>query len=106
VLGPGLLENAYTTCLTHELGKRGLTVQTEVRLPIIYDGVQLRSAYRADVVVDNEIIVEVKAVDSITSLHKAQLLSYLRLSRSRVGLLINFHSARLKDGILRVVNNL
>jgi GxxExxY protein len=106
VLGPGLLESAYAICLAHELRKRQLHVDTEVLVPIVYDGLELKAAYRADLIVDGEVIVEVKAVESIPAVHKSQLLTYLRLSGSRVGLLINFHSALLKDGITRVVNNL
>ena len=105
-LGPGLLENVYEVCLKHELQKRGLTVRQQVGLPVVYDGVQVELGYRLDLLVEEQIIVEVKAVDQLTSVHEAQLLSYLKLSDKRLGLLINFNVAHLKNGIKRMANNL
>ena len=105
-LGPGLLESAYKKCLEHELRKRGLNVVSELPLPIVYDGVQLDVGYRLDHLVENSVVVEVKAVSKILEVHDAQLLSHLVLSRHKVGLRINFHVVRLKDGIRRMVNGL
>ena len=100
-LGPGLLESAYKACLAHELGVFGLHVETEKLLPVRYDGVRVDLGYRLDLLVDDAVIVEVKAVEVILAVHEAQLLSYLRLSGKRVGLLINFNVARLRQGIRR-----
>lgn len=104
VLGPGLLESTYETCLAHELRKRGLAVRVQVPVPLVYDGIELEVAYRLDLLVDDEIIVEVKGVTKLHPVHEAQLLTYLRLSHRRVGLLLNFHSLRLRDGIKRLIN--
>jgi len=106
VLGPGLLENAYETCLKHELEKRGLQAEQQVGLPIIYDGIKMDVGYRLDLLVEGCVIVELKAVDRLTPVHEAQLLSYLKLSGKKVGLLINFNVAQLKNGIKRMVNEL
>lgn len=106
VLGPGLLENAYEVCLRHELEKRGLKVEQQVGLPIVYDDVKMDVGYRLDLLVAGEIIVELKAVDRLTAVHEAQLLSYLKLSGKKIGLLINFNVAHLKNGIKRMVNEL
>ncbi len=106
VLGPGLLENAYEVCLKYELEKRGPTVGQQVGLPVVYDGVRMDVGYRLDLLVNGEIIVELKAVDSLTAVHEAQLLSYLKLSGKKIGLLINFNVAHLKNGIKRMVNGL
>ncbi len=103
-LGPGLLESAYQICLTHELVKRGLKVNYEVPLPVVYDTVKLDVGYRMDLVVEDTVIVEIKAVTELAPIHQAQLLSYLKLSGKPIGLLINFHSLHLKDGIKRLVN--
>jgi GxxExxY protein len=103
-LGPGLLESAYEACLAYELRKRGFKALTQVGLPVIYDEVQLDVGYRIDLLVEDEVIVELKAVDEIAPIHEAQLLSYLKLSGRKVGLLINFNVRRLKDGIHRRVN--
>ena len=105
-LGPGLLESAYEACLAQELRARGLRVVTQVPLPVTYRGAQLEVGYRLDVVVDDAVVVEVKAAAKLLPIHEAQLLSYLRLSGYRLGLLINFHVPRLKDGIRRMVNGL
>ena len=102
-LGPGLLESAYETCLLHELKKYGMNVLSQVALPVMYDGVQLDAGYRIDLLVEDSVIVELKAVDKLTSLHQAQLMSYLKLSGKKVGLLINFNTVHLKDGIKRIV---
>ncbi len=105
-LGPGLLESAYQACLTYELNARGLKVQTQVPLPINYRGVLIDAAYRLDLVIDDLVVVELKAVERLMPIHEAQLLSYLKLSGKRLGLLINFHVLRLKDGYKRIVNGL
>jgi GxxExxY protein len=104
-LGPGLLEGAYEACLAHELRRRGLIVVTQARLPIAYDGIRLEAAYRIDLIVDDAVIVELKAIAKILPVHHAQLLSYLKLSGYRIGLLINFHVLHLRDGLKRLVNN-
>jgi len=105
-LGPGLLESAYQACLTYELSARGLKVQMQVPLPINYRGVLIDAAYRLDLVIDDLVIVELKAVERLLPIHEAQLLSYLKLSGKRLRLLINFHVLRLKDGYKRIVNGL
>ena len=105
-LGPGLLESAYEACLIYELRKRGLNVEVQVPIPVRYEGVTIDVGYRLDLLVEQEVVVELKAVDTLIPLHEAQLLSYLRLSHRHLGLLINFHSPLLKDGIKRMVNNL
>lgn len=103
-LGPGLLESAYEACLLHELRKHGLNVQSQMPLPIRYDGVCLEVGYRIDLLVEQAVIVEIKAVEKANPIHEVQLLTYLRLSDLRVGLLINFNVPRLTDGLKRVVN--
>ena len=105
-LGPGLLESAYEGCLVHELRKRGLQVANQVTLPVVYDGVEIDVGYRLDLLVERSVIVELKAVDKIAPIHEAQLLTYLKLSGHRLGLLLNFNVVRMKDGIKRMVNNL
>jgi GxxExxY protein len=102
-LGPGLLESAYRGCLLHELIRRRLAVKYEVPLPISYKGVSLDCGYRMDLVVEDKVLIELKSIDKILPVHQAQLLTYLRLSRLRVGLLINFNVRILRDGILRRV---
>ena len=106
VLGPGLLESAYKSCLTYELRKRGLRVETEVPLPVIYDGVKVDVGYRIDLLVEGCVVVELKAVERILPVHDAQLLSHLKLSGHKLGLRINFNVLHLKDGIRRIVNGL
>ncbi|GAB5403766.1 MAG: GxxExxY protein [Aureliella sp.] len=103
-LGPGLLESAYETVLAYELRQRGLKVETQLTLHIVYEGVSLDAGYRIDMFVEDEIIVELKAVEKMIPLYEAQLLSYLKLKKKKVGLLINFHVALLKDGIKRMAN--
>lgn len=105
-LGPGLLESAYEACLCHELSVRGLAFKTQVPLKIKYGKVTLEAAYRIDLLVEDLVIVELKAIEKLMPIHEAQLLSYLKLSNKKLGLLINFHVLRLKDGYKRIVNGL
>jgi GxxExxY protein len=105
-LGTGLLESAYEGCLAYELRKRGLRVATQVELPVVYEGVRIDVGYRLDLLVEDLVIVECKAVKKVAPIHEAQLLTYLKLSGIRIGLLINFNVLHLKDGIKRLVNNL
>ena len=102
-LGVGLLEGVYETCLCHELEKRNLSFERQPALPIEYDGIQLDGALRLDVLVEGRVICELNAVVEISDLHLAQLLTYLRLSKLRLGYLINFNVPRIKDGIKRVI---
>ena len=102
-LGAGLLELIYETCLAHELGKSGVLVEAQVSLPIVYDNLKLEAGYRLDMLVNKHLIVEIKAVEAITDVHRAQLMTYLKLTKLRLGLLINFNVAHLKNGIRRVV---
>jgi len=104
-LGPGLLESAYQQCLTYELRKRGLRADTEVLLPIVYDGQQIDAGYRVDMLIEDCIIVENKAVDQILPIHQAQLLTYLKLRDCRLGFILNWNVRLMKDGIKRMVNN-
>lgn len=103
-LGPGLLESAYTTCLHYELIQSGLTAQREVPLPLVYQDVQLEAGYRLDIVVENKVIIEVKSVDALAPIHFAQVLTYLKLYNTRLGMLINFNEVLLKNGFKRIVN--
>ncbi|MFO7674899.1 MAG: GxxExxY protein [bacterium] len=102
-LGPGLLESVYETCLVHELRKRGLRVEHQVAVPVVYDGVEIASGLRPDVIVDGRVIAEVKAVEKMLSLYEAQLLTYLKLTGIRLGLLVNFNVPLAEDGIRRIV---
>ncbi len=104
-LGPGLLESAYEACLAFELAERGLKIEQQKPLPVVYREVKLDCGYRLDILAEELVIVEVKTVDHLTPIHKAQLLSYLRLSGCKVGLLINFNVKLLKDGVVRMVND-
>lgn len=104
--GPGLLESAYEACLAHELMSMGFDVQRQVALPLVYHGIKLDAGYRLDLWVDRTVIIEVKTVEEIHPVHMAQILTYLKLTGNRLGLIINFHSALLKNGMRRVVNNL
>ena len=106
VLGPGLLESAYEACLYYELNKTGLKVAKQVPLPLVYEDVKLECGYRIDLLVENKVIVEIKSVESLNPIHSVQLLTYLKLSNCKLGLLLNFNVLQLKDGIKRVVNNL
>jgi GxxExxY protein len=101
-LGPGLLESAYRTCLAYELRKKGLKVEEEKPLPIIYEKIKLECGYRLGMLVENEVIVELKTVNAFNDVHLAQLLTYLRFSQKHTGLLLNFYVKSLKDGIKRV----
>ena len=103
VLGPGLLESAYEHCLAHELHGRGLAVRRQVSLPIDFDGLRLDAGYRLDLVVSDAVIVEVKAVDALSRLHEAQILTYLKLSGLRLAYLMNFNSVQLRHGLRRFV---
>ena len=104
-LGPGLLEKVYQECLFYEIQTSGLKVQKEVILGINYGEVRIENAYRLDLLVEEKLIVELKSVNELNGLHFAQLLTYLRLSKKRLGLLFNFNEVLLKDGIMRVINN-
>lgn len=104
-MGPGLLESIYKTCLAYELKNMGLTVETEVPLPVRYKDLVLDSAYRMDMIIEDEIVLELKAVEQMLPLYSAQLLSYLKLGDKRLGLLLNFNVPVMKQGIKRVVNN-
>ncbi|MFY9951162.1 MAG: GxxExxY protein [Candidatus Sulfotelmatobacter sp.] len=104
-LGPGLLESAYEVCLAFELRQMGLVVEGQKPLPVIYREVKLDCGYRLDLVIEDSVVVEIKAVDQLAPIHVAQLLSYLRLSNKRVGLLINYHVRVLKNGLKRIVND-
>jgi len=103
-LGPGLLESAYEACLAYELRKRGFDVAQQVALPVVYEEVRLDAGYRIDLLVEHCVVVEIKAIAALAQIHSAQLLSYLKLSGHRVGLLINFNEVHLRDGIKRLVN--
>ena len=104
-LGPGLLESVYEVCLAYELSQRGLVVERQKQLPVPYKDVQLDAAFRLDLLVEDKVIVELKAVEQVSPVHKTQLLTYLKLSGLELGLLINFNVKMLKDGISRVVYN-
>ncbi len=103
ILGPGLLESAYEVCLVHELKKSGLRAERQVPLPIVYDGIELDACYQLDIVVEDVIILELKSVERIMPIHEAQLLTYLKLTKKKLGLLINFNVELLKNGIKRKV---
>lgn len=105
-LGPGLLESVYQSVLTYELRSRGLRVQAEVSIPVVYESVKLETAFRADLIVDGCLLVELKSVEQITPVHKKQVLTYLRLTEIKLGLLVNFNEELIKNGIHRVVNGL
>lgn len=104
--GPGLLESVYKECLYHESKIRGLIIVKEKPVPLVFKNVKLEVGYRADLFIENKVIIEVKAVDALNEIHFAQVLTYLKLSQCRLGLLINFNVPLLKDGIRRIVNNL
>ncbi len=103
-LGPGLLESVYEECLVHELCKAGLSVERQPIMPVVYDGLRMDSGYRVDIWFEKRIIIELKAVELLTDVHFAQLMTYLRLANCRLGLLINFNVVLLKNGIKRVAN--
>ena len=104
-LGPGLLESVYERCLAYELEKRGLHVARQVPVAIRYDNIQIEAGFRMDLVVDQAIVVEIKSIDRLLPVHEAQLLTYLKLSGYRLGLLINFFVPRLKEGLRRIVHS-
>jgi GxxExxY protein len=105
-LGPGLLESVYESVLAFELDKHSLKVERQKPLPVVYENIQLEEGFRADLMVSDKVIVELKSVEEVAPVHKKQLLTYLRLADKRLGLLINFGVARIKDGITRIVNGL
>jgi len=105
-LGPGLLESSYEECLCYELREAGLEVVKQKALPLIYEEVKLEIGYRVDIFVENKVIVEVKSVDALNDIHLAQVLTYLKLSKCKLGLLINFNVGLIKNGIRRIVNDL
>lgn len=102
-LGTGLLESAYEECLYYELTQSGLKVEKQKALPLVYKEVKLETGYRIDIIVENSIIIEIKSVESLTDIHLAQILTYLKLSNCKLGLLVNFNVRHLKDGIKRVI---
>lgn len=105
-LGPGLLESVYEAALVHELSKIGLKVQNQVALPVVYKDVKLELGYRLDILVENKIIIEIKSVESLHDVHKKQVLTYLKLSNAKLGILVNFNAAKLidKESIFRIIN--
>jgi GxxExxY protein len=105
-VGAGLLESAYETCLLYELEKQGLAVQRQVLIPLRYEDLTIDSGYRVDLLVEDCVVVELKALETILPVHRAQLLSYLRLGGFKLGYLLNFNVARMRDGIVRLVNGL
>jgi GxxExxY protein len=105
-VGPGLLESAYEACLVYELTKQGLRVQTQTAVPLTYEELRIDAAYRADLIVENLVVIELKVVDAILPVHRSQLLSYLRLGGFKLGYLLNFNVAQMRDGIVRMVQRL
>ena len=105
-LGPGLLESAYEACIVHEMTRLGLRVERQMPQPVVYKGIALDCGYRLDLLVEGAVVVELKSVESIERIHCRQLLTYLKLSKTQVGLLINFNVERLREGIKRIVNGL
>jgi GxxExxY protein len=105
-VGAGLLESAYGTCLLYELEKQGLAVQRQVLIPLRYEDLRIDNGYRVDLLVENRVVVELKALETILPVHRAQLLSYLRLGGFKLGYLLNFNVARMRDGVVRQVNGL
>jgi GxxExxY protein len=104
-LGPGLLEGAYEACLVYELSRRGLTARQQVSMPVQYDDIRLDVGYRIDVLVNECVVLELKCAEKLLPVHRAQLLTYLRLGAYRIGLLLNFHSTHMRDGLMRVINS-
>ena len=105
-LGPGLLESAYEECLFYELNKTGLEIQKQKALPLVYEEVKLDIGYRIDIIIENKLILEIKSVEALNDIHFTQLLTYLKLTNCKLGMLMNFNVALIKNGIRRVVNNL
>ncbi|MEP2771366.1 MAG: GxxExxY protein [Fulvivirga sp.] len=102
-LGQGLLESAYQTCLMHELRSKGLVVVSEIPMPVVYKDIKLDHGYRIDLLVENRVVIEIKTVEAFTDVHLAQVLTYLKLGNYKLGLLINFHTSLLKQGIKRII---
>ena len=102
-LGPGLLESVYEACLCHELNKRGINFQRQVVLPVVYDGVEIEAGLRLDLWIENKLIVELKAVEGLHEVHQSQLMTYMKLTDTRLGLLVNFNTPVIKQGIKRIV---
>ena len=102
-LGPGLLESVYEVCLCHELSKRRIPFMKQMHVPVCYDGLEMETGFRIDIMVDDKIIIELKTTEKLTSLHDAQLLTYLKITGKRLGLLINFNSTLIKNGIKRII---
>ena len=102
-LGPGLLESVYETCLFEELRRRGLTAQRQVSVPVVYGDIRMEAGFRLDLLVEHSVVVEIKSIDALASIHTAQVLTYLRFAQVRLGYLINFNSLRLKDGFRRLI---
>jgi len=105
-LGPGLLESAYEECLFYELKKTGLKVEKQKPLPLVYENVKLEIGYRVDIIIENKVIIEIKSVEALNDVHLAQVLTYLKLSGCKLGMLINFNVTLIKNGIRRIVNKL
>jgi len=105
-LGPGLFESVYEHILEHELIKNGIVVKAQVSIPVIWDGIKMDKGFRADLIVASKVIVEIKSIEAINPVHQKQLLTYLRLTNKKLGLLLNFNESLLKDGIQRIVNGL
>jgi GxxExxY protein len=105
-LGPGLLESVYETALTYELKQKGYDVKTQIGVPMVYADIKMDVGFRLDILVNDLVIIEIKSVESLTDVHHKQLLTYLKLSNKKLGLLINFNSGSLKDSIVRIANNL
>lgn len=104
ILGPGLLESAYEECMYYELTRTGLYIEKQKPMPLIYDEVKLDVGYRIDIMVERKVVIEVKSVDALNDIHLAQVLTYLKLSKCKLGLLINFNTLLFKNGIKRVIN--
>ncbi|MDR9364652.1 MAG: GxxExxY protein [Balneolaceae bacterium] len=105
-LGPGLLESVYETALAYELRREGLEVQTQLGIPVLYDEIKMEQGFRMDLLVNSKVIVEIKSVEGLLDVHHKQLLTYLKLSKRKLGLLINFNSSSLKNSVARIVNGL
>ena len=105
-LGPGLLESAYEKVLSYELKKRGLKIEQQYPIPVVYDDITIEVGYRADLIIEDKVIIELKSIENVAPVHKKQLLTYLKLADKRLGLLINFGQLLIKNGITRIVNNL
>jgi GxxExxY protein len=103
-LGPGLLESTYEVCLFHELKQAGLEVKQQIPLPVVYKDVKLNAGYRIDLLVEDKVVIEIKSVDALAPIHTAQILTYLKLTNLKLGLLMNFNTMKMKDGIKRVLN--